>query len=215
MIFSINTVCFSTIHWLKILVFILISAVFIFILKTATMSFFDPNPLSNQPYAKMVSDSYILRSIPSIFIPILSVLDYHGKIRIYTLMFFAVVLLIEILINMNHPPHYSSSTSFLFELFSCLKLGVYCSVILNYYIDGGKHTYTLIYSFIFTASINITLHLWKKYLKDNILSKNIISLKSKNDVLMMISVLLKLVGNFTNFKDNSAFIQVQGFLSLN
>lgn len=132
LIFNTDLVCFGAEHLVNILSFIGIVFIQLFIMKTGTMSFFDPNPLSKQPYARMVSDSYILRAIPSMLAPVFSVLDYYGQIKIYTLIFFAIIFYLEIMINVKHPDHYKNSTSKLNNFTSCLKLGVFVSVILNY-----------------------------------------------------------------------------------
>ena len=132
LIFNTGDACFGSTHILNIIIFGVIATMHVFIMKTSTMSFFDPNPLSKQPYARMMSDSYILRAIPSVLTPIFSVLDYYGEARIYTLVALASVFLVELLVNLRHPTHYSKATTILFDLSSSLKLGVYITVILNY-----------------------------------------------------------------------------------
>lgn len=173
-IFESENTCFSLGHFINIFEFLVLTTIYMFIMRTATMTFFDPNPLSRQPYARMVNDSYILRTIPSIFIPIFSVIDFYGQIRIYTLVIFACVLLLEILLSLSHPPHYFRGIGNLIEFTSSMKLGIYFSLILNYYVDNGEHSYTLIYSIFWTISLNLSIHQYKKRLQDQILSSNMV-----------------------------------------
>lgn len=63
--------------------------------------------------------------------------------------------------------------------------------------------------------MNVSLHFYKYRIREEILSKNITQITDKNEVLLMISVLLQLIDNFTNLKNNNAFVKLQGFLTLN
>lgn len=184
-------------------------------IKISTHWFFDPNPLSKQPYARPRPGSFILGTLPGLIIPISTVLDFPGNIRIYTVMFNCFIYVSDALLSLKLPDYSAASSALIYGAADSLKISIYIGVILNYYFNKSERfLHVVMYILALAVGIRMALVLLKSRIQDKVLTKNLKLMTSKDDILLAISTLIRLSFNFTSMFDNSSFVRLQGYLSL-
>mgnify|MGYP001015550897 CR=1 len=184
-------------------------------IKISTHLFFDPNPLSKQPYARPRPGSFILGTLPGLIIPISTVLDFPGNIRIYTVMVNCFIYVSDALLSLKLPDYTAPSSALIFGAADSLKISIYIGVILNYYFNKSESfLHVVLYILALAVGIRAAIILLKSRIQEKILTKNLKLMTNKDDILLTISTLVRLSFNFTSLFDNTSFVRLQGYLSL-
>lgn len=135
------------------------------LIKVSGHMFFDPNPLSREPYARLRGGSFILGTLPGLLIPISTVLDAPGNIRIYTVMVLCAIYVSDALLNINLPDLSNRTSANIFGAADSLKISIYVGVILNYYFNkSDSFLHVVLYIVALAIGINFSLALFKSRL---------------------------------------------------
>lgn len=215
LLFEPTSECYKGIHFLYIFLFAIAFFIHLGMIKVSTHMFLDPNPLSKEPYARPKSSSFILGTLPGLIIPISTVLDYPGNIRIYTVMVLCSIYICDAILSLKLPDFSNRSSALIFGVADSLKISIYIGVILNYYFNkSDSFLHVVLYILALKIGIRSSITLFKSRIQEKILTKNFRLIANKDDILMVIFTLLKLSFDFTNQFDNSSFVRLQGYLSL-
>jgi PAS domain-containing protein len=136
--------------------------------------FFDPNPVSTEPYAMPRCNSDILNKLSSIIIAVAGILDYSGQIRIYLVIVLCFFFTTQIVSSLKSPQYTKSSSRVFFGIADSLRLSIYLGVILNYYLNKSKSTiHIVVYVLAFAAGIHLMVTLVKAKIVDKTLTKSL------------------------------------------
>lgn len=165
LLFEPTSECYKGIHFLYIALFALAFILHVTMIKVSTHIFFDPNPLSKQPYARPKGGSFILGTLPGLIIPISTVLDFPGNIRHYTVMVLCSIYILDTLLSIKLPDFTVSSSSVIFGVADSLRISIYIGVILNYYFNQSESfLHVALYIVALAVGIRMVLVLFKSRL---------------------------------------------------
>ncbi len=118
----------------------------------------------------MMNEESFLVYICNLIIPIMGIVDYSGSFRVYCILILFGIGLAELYSNFSQPAYYNRTTSILAIVLICIKLGVFVTVLLNYFFDKGENVYTLIYSGLFIFVLIASSQMYYQMINFNILS---------------------------------------------
>lgn len=126
--------CFGPIHSVQILVVVICVCLHYFLNSVCWLAFFDPNPNSNKPYSSLKGGHNIVGYLLTALVPIASIVDYSSKIKIYIVILFVVIFLIQLVDNIRQPGYYSATVNRTLTILACVRVAIYLAVIINYVI---------------------------------------------------------------------------------
>ena len=209
LLFQPTVECFKGIHFLYITLFAITFVLHVLLIKISTHMFFDPNPLSKEPYARPRGGSFILGTVPGLIIPISTVLDFPGKVRIYTVMILCFIYISDALLSIKLPDFTVRSSALFFGIGDSLKISIYIGVILNYYFNKTESfLHVILYIAALAVGIYATQNLFRSRLQERVLTKNLRLVANKDDILLAIFTIIKLSFQFTNQFNNTSFVRL-------
>lgn len=128
--------CFEGMHWLYIFLFIFQLVLHITLLIVSSHIFFDPNPVSDEPYAVPRCKFEVLNKLTLIIVPVAAILDSEGKIRIYLVMVLCCFFIIQSITNIKSPDYTKNSSRVFFGIADSVRISIYLGVVLNYYFNN-------------------------------------------------------------------------------